>query len=976
MKFRCSLLLFFCLVAGSAQAFMHGRHYPGKYVFNVSDIFTNNYPFINFLKSADVYNSTSYAFPAILNADGYPQSTPASALVLGFYPPPSYAGSWYIAWSGQFGTGGVAGVSVTSTIAGGSGSGQNWTQQAGASFITSTTGGVSLTGTDGAVEVTPPATTARVNIAFLTTGTISNVTNVAMCRTDQVASAAACLAAGAALNPEYVTALRGLNVRVLRFLGWNHVNSSNRSRQTYDTPTTHIAYAIPQFPPAVWGGTISSGSYNSGTDTYTGSAPSGWPGLVDGATVQYFMVSANNSSAPKLIVGTDGPIQIANMGANAAGSSPTVGSGFIAANKLMTFVYDATTNLFLATQTIGNAPGGLTASVPLSVQAALCNAVRTDCWFQIPTLYNNAAGIDFAAAIQASLNTSNKAFIEYSNEIGTSGPAFQQYFWANANAAALGFPEAYQDWYALRMRQLFGAITPTWTSASPLNRVAGAEIFMPIPHVVRFRFGGGDMMLDSNGFYTSGTTNTTITAKIESDAGGSAGTHLKVTATSGRISVGMGVTCGTCTGGTIITDWDTGTGGIGNYNVNNSQLVSSQTITLTPAGTGNAIATDYTTAPNRPIDYTDVGTIADYFNGAVLAGNFAVLQTSKVISSISQANPGVVTVTGASAAWANGDRVHFSSIGSMTQLSSAWTTVANLGVNGTDTFTLSNTANDSGVTISSDTSAYTAYTSGATASRNTPCLIGGAGCSYGLVDAADDYFGGTGTGITNALNWMDNDVQNGTQLNSAGTPVSGQSTVHYLLTDTTAGFKPWTDQVYGASAFNKPQWLYEGGYQRIPMTAKQAGQLGIDQFYVAKTWNLFTGYMNDSRFANGVLNLSNGFMTFSNAKGPGWLVGPASGVIFSGTASISGNVMTTTTGTTWYPGAPIWGPGIQAGTAIISQLTGTSNGAGTYLLNTSQTVGSQSVVSMANSEWGMYPGDLYSTPFQSYNAVSTFDNSP
>lgn len=64
---------------------------------------------------------------------------------------------------------------------------------------------------------------------------------------------------------------------------------------------------------------------------------------------------------------------------------------------------------------------------------------------------------------------------------------------------------------------------------------------------------------------------------------------------------------------------------------------------------------------------------------------------------------------------------------------------------------------------------------------------------------------------------------------------------------------------------------------------------------------------------------------------------------FSTTASINGNVLTVTAvgSGTLYPGSTIAGTNVATGTQIVSQLTGTAGGVGTYLLN----VGEQTVVS-------------------------------
>ncbi len=86
-----------------------------------------------------------------------------------------------------------------------------------------------------------------------------------------------------------------------------------------------------------------------------------------------------------------------------------------------------------------------------------------------------------------------------------------------------------------------------------------------------------------------------------------------------------------------------------------------------------------------------------------------LVETGLPITAITQANPGVVTYTGADPS--NGDWMFLASMGGMTDLSGRWVKVA--GVNaGANTFQLSDLAGNP-----IDTSAMPAYTSGGTASR-------------------------------------------------------------------------------------------------------------------------------------------------------------------------------------------------------------------------------------------------------------------
>lgn len=84
-----------------------------------------------------------------------------------------------------------------------------------------------------------------------------------------------------------------------------------------------------------------------------------------------------------------------------------------------------------------------------------------------------------------------------------------------------------------------------------------------------------------------------------------------------------------------------------------------------------------------------------------------VLAASQAITSITQANPGVLTYTGADT-YANGDEVFLEAITGMTELNGTWAKVANLNA-GLNTFELQTRA---GVNI--NTTGYTAYSAGGT----------------------------------------------------------------------------------------------------------------------------------------------------------------------------------------------------------------------------------------------------------------------
>jgi hypothetical protein len=107
----------------------------------------------------------------------------------------------------------------------------------------------------------------------------------------------------------------------------------------------------------------------------------------------------------------------------------------------------------------------------------------------------------------------------------------------------------------------------------------------PVPTSTGFGVGGFGV----GGFGSGVSANAVFTGSIS-------GTTLTVSAvTSGTVLVGQQITGSGISSGTIITALGTGTGGAGTYTVNNSQTVSSTTITATLYSSGTPItATDWT----------------------------------------------------------------------------------------------------------------------------------------------------------------------------------------------------------------------------------------------------------------------------------------------------------------------------------------------------------------------------------------------
>jgi len=101
--------------------------------------------------------------------------------------------------------------------------------------------------------------------------------------------------------------------------------------------------------------------------------------------------------------------------------------------------------------------------------------------------------------------------------------------------------------------------------------------------------------------------------------------------------------------------------------------------------------------------------------------------------------------------------------------------------------------------------------------------------------------------------------------------------------------------------------------------------------------------------------------------------------VVSHTASFTGSITTTTltvsaiSAGSIYPSMQITGTGVTAGTRIVAQLTGTTGGAGTYTVNTSQTVTSTAMTGDLPSKIQVSQAGIYDVQFSAQFVNATND---
>lgn len=462
--------------SGSGIASPTGRVLQGGF-----DNGTHSFAFANMMKLATSETSQFCSsnipdYPKFLDANGYPNLN-GGVINVGdciqgvvFLPSGYGTGVWDLQWSGTGGfelaaTGGFSNLVV---IAGSCGS----SNLPFFLYCTGTNGHVTFTFTNG----TP---SGAVTWEF-PAATYSGMSNLILCRH---ADLAAVTANPNAFNPDFISLVTALNPRTIRALDWAAVNGGNQSHFSQRTPTSGFAYRNPGWVPSLWAGTTT----NSG-DNYSVAVPSTWPGLVNGAAVQVMFNLANTTISPMLNVGSTGAVAIVDRTTNA----PSIGG--IGLKSLATLTYDSVLNKWIWTS------DGFLAQVPLEEHMALANAINANLWFNIPHLYD--ATVDGAAivtVVKVGLKPGLNFYPELSNEVWNPGGAFAQTSYALGEGTALGFTtnEQVNSWYALRSRQMMGAITTAWGGpASNLKRVmafSASAVFGSTATNNTYRFQGSDL---------------------------------------------------------------------------------------------------------------------------------------------------------------------------------------------------------------------------------------------------------------------------------------------------------------------------------------------------------------------------------------------------------------------------------------------------------------------------------------------------
>ena len=422
--------------------FPHGVYNSGKVQvnFGLQGLFDGSFPFINYLKLGAIwqlYDNSGTPSPASLDTNGYPLSGGiTNGGVRSIFPVPStteYSGGWVLKWTG---TGTLAFTSTAITTTG------------------------SLTGTNGRVTATlNNSSVVAVTVAITATDSISPITNIVFCRADEESL----YDAGQVFSPNIKRVLR--NFGVIRFMDLSVINISNVVRWSHRKPVNYYSYGQADFRNSIFAGTTTDNG--SGAFAINYSFPDGNTSPKQGDILTFFSSAAMSQS---------GGVSTSTLNVNSTGALPLWGAwgqnfGFGAAgvpfgaSKYVTVVFDQDINSGSGAWCI---TGISTNSIflinawPPEIQVQLCNEVGAHPWFNIPYFACGGAPISdytssLAAYCKSNLISGLAPRFEPGNEVWNTAAGFVCGPYADTKATAVwGLGANNHDQFYGRMVSLVG----------------------------------------------------------------------------------------------------------------------------------------------------------------------------------------------------------------------------------------------------------------------------------------------------------------------------------------------------------------------------------------------------------------------------------------------------------------------------------------------------------------------------------------
>lgn len=423
-----------------------------------------------------VQSASGYAYPAILDANGYPTSSPQNTIFGVIQLPSNLTTSTQLVlkWSGT----------ATIQLARGA---PGFTVASGSSLLAGSADyNLSVTGTNARVVFTfRTSVPASVTLNFPAGAKFSGLSNLVLCRLSDEAAIDQATTPEEMFDDGYVSVYKTLNPGIFRPMGWVNPNSGNVSQARYIAPwQTAINLIDQRWVPTAWAGVT------SGTDAYVCVAQKdAGRTYVDGELIQLQFANANTSSSVSINSGGRGAVPVLT------GSGQVPGVGAIKAGSLASLTYDAVLGAFLWQK------NGQTACLPYELQIAFANRINSDYWCVLPSYIDDISVTSIAQLVRSKLSSGLNAYFEYGNEVWNWG--FPVTPWADAKGLALGFPADNArrsfGWFALRFRQVMGLVTAAWSprTSAQLKRVMAFQAFGPTAATSTYKLLGADL----NGSY-------------------------------------------------------------------------------------------------------------------------------------------------------------------------------------------------------------------------------------------------------------------------------------------------------------------------------------------------------------------------------------------------------------------------------------------------------------------------------------------
>lgn len=564
-KFLTGVSSLSILLGSPASAWLHGSARPtGKSLIGGFDTNGNSLAFINFMKLANNQQATGgFAYPGVLDASGFPNNSGASlatAITMSMFPPTIVGtNNWVIKWTGD----GAFQINPGAAV--------NVVSSSGCVVSGNLSFGMTVTsnGTSSSPRVVfnfGAGTPGNLPVSFPSGKPYTNMAGLVFCRADQESLNDA----GQIFNPDFIALLTALNPRIIRLMDWSGINNSLTSQFAYRAPVAACSFRVSRWQPEAWVGTVG----NSG-NAYSCSAPSTWPGLVEGATIQGQFTNSNSGTTlavtgaanngsngirlaladtstlttgqniafngsggvassgvwpitvidathidlvgPPFQSSLTGTISTTTLNVGGGGPKLISGSGStatISAGDLATLVFDSVRDAWVYTPR-GIGDSGTNGAIPIETQVELCRALNKHLWVNIPFEYTDASVAALATYLRDNLPTNLNAYFELSNE--TWNNQFTQFSKSYVRGAIFGFPtinaEQGYGYYALRARQIMGSITSIYAAKGQTNyrRVLAFQAFGPSTNIKTYMFNGTDLVA-GNAKYNAFTGSTSYSA--------------------------------------------------------------------------------------------------------------------------------------------------------------------------------------------------------------------------------------------------------------------------------------------------------------------------------------------------------------------------------------------------------------------------------------------------------------------------------